>query len=294
MTTAPEMTTLPVATAISAAAARLEAAGVESAQHDAEELAAHLLGLRRGGLALVEGLELDAAAAYELLVARRERREPLQHITGVAGFRYLDIAVGPGALVPRPETELVAGAAIDAARLVVGHPALVVDLGTGTGAIALAVASEVPGAVVHAVDVDPAALVWAARNVAATGCSVALHQSAAAEALPELDGTVDVVVSNPPYLPAGTTIGAEVEHDPAVALWGGPDGLTVVREVVAAAERLLRPGGVLVLEHDASHGEAVRLLLAESPSWTDERTHRDLTGRDRFVVATHVTAGRTP
>jgi release factor glutamine methyltransferase len=278
------VTKIQLSAAVAAATSRLAAAGVDSARHDAQELAAHLLGIRPGALFEVDSID---AASYEALVARRESREPLQHITGVTGFRYLDLLVGPGALVPRPETELVAGAAIDFAREVPSP--LVVDLGTGTGAIALAVASEVAGSVVYGVEPDSAALAWADRNVEATGHLVLLHQSTAHRALPELDGTVDVVVGNPPYLPDSTEIGAEVSRDPAIALWGGPDGLVVLREFVDAAARLLRPGGALVLEHDERHAMAVRSLLAESPYWTGELIHRDLTGRERFV-----TARRTP
>jgi release factor glutamine methyltransferase len=274
--------------AIAAAAERLAAAGVGSPRHDAEELAAHVLGIRRGGLPGVDAID---AVAYEELVSRRARREPLQHLTGVTGFRYLELLVGPGALVPRPETELVAGAAVAFARSVqvAGRTPIVVDLGIGTGAIALAVASEVPGSVVYGVDPDPAALVWAARNVDATGHQVSLHRSTAAEALRHLDGSVDVVVSNPPYLPDGTEVAAEVGHDPAAALWGGPDGLTVLREVIDAAARLLCPGGALVVEHDERHAAEVISLLATSTSWTGELSHLDLTGRRRFV-----TARRTP
>ena len=272
----------PLAAAVAQATARLAAAGVDSPRHDAEELAAHLLGVRRSALRLHDTIDLEG---YEAVVARREQREPLQHITGVAGFRYLDLLVGPGALVPRPETELVAGHAIDFARAVEGHPPVVVDLGTGSGAIAFAVASEVVGSVVHAVEPDPAALAWAARNADACGHVVHLHLASAADALPELDGTVDVVVSNPPYLPHGTAVGDEVRHDPALALWGGPEGLDVIREVVEAGARLLGPGGALVVEHDVRHSSAVRSLLAESACWTEVVTHRDLTGRDRFVSA---------
>jgi release factor glutamine methyltransferase len=282
--TAPGSTVTALSAAVGAAAARLAVAGVASPRHDAEELAAHLLGIRRSALLTVDSID---AAAYEALVARREQREPLQHLTGVAGFRYLELQVGPGALVPRPETELVAGEAIAFALAVraQGRPPVVVDLGTGTGAIALAVASEVPGSVVHAVEPDPAALAWAARNVEATGHPVTLHQSTAADALPELDGRVDVVVSNPPYLPEGTEVAAEVGHDPQLALWGGPDGLRVIREVIAAAGRLLRPGGALVVEHDQRHAAEVLSLLVLSTSWTGELTHLDLTGRQRFATA---------
>jgi release factor glutamine methyltransferase len=271
--------------ALGAATERLAAAGVGSPRHDAEELAAHLLGVRRGALSTLETLD---TAAYEALVVRRAAREPLQHITGVAGFRYLDLLVGPGALVPRPETELVAGEAIAIAREVEGRAPVVVDLGTGTGAIALAVAAEVAGAVVHAVEPDPAALAWAARNVEATGHVVHLHAASAADALRELDGTVDVVVSNPPYLPDGSWVDAEVRHDPAVALWGGPDGLDVIREVVGAAARLLRSGGALVVEHDDRHAAAVLSLLGQSSDWIAVLGHRDLTARERFVTARRI------
>jgi release factor glutamine methyltransferase len=257
----------------------LAAAGVDSPRYDAEELAAHVLGIRRSSLL---SAELMDGEAYEAVLARRERREPLQHITGVTGFRYLELLTSPAALVPRPETELVAGAAIEAAREVRERPAVVVDLGTGSGAIALAVADEVRGAVVHGIDPDPAALALAARNVAATGYEVSLHLARAADALPDLDGAVDVVVSNPPYLPDATPVAEEVSYDPALALWGGPDGL---REVVNAAARLLRPGGALVMEHDERHAGTVRSCLADSPDWTGELTHRDLTGRERFVTA---------
>ncbi|BEP11814.1 peptide chain release factor N(5)-glutamine methyltransferase [Acidothermaceae bacterium B102] len=276
------LTTRSLSAAIADAAQRLAAAGVDSPRHDAEELAAHLLGVRRGELRTRDTIDLPS---YEALVDRRALREPLQHLTGVAGFRYLDLLVGPGALVPRPETELVAGEAIAFARAVEGHRPLIVDLGTGSGAIALAVASEVPGSVVHAVEPDPAALAWASRNADATGHVIHLHLVSAADALPALDGTVDVVVSNPPYLPDGSWVADEVRHDPALALWGGPDGLDVVREVVMAGERLLRPGGALVVEHGERHSAEVRSLLAAARGWTDALTHRDLTGRDRFVTA---------
>jgi release factor glutamine methyltransferase len=277
----------PLAEALAAATARLADAGIDSPRHDAEELAGHVLGVRRGDLAvtsMTSTLSTLDGVAYDELVARRAGREPLQHLTGVAGFRYLDLLVGPGALVPRPETELVAGAAVEATRAVVGHPPVVVDLGTGTGAIALAVASEVPGSVVHAVEPSADALAWAERNVVATGIPVTLHATAAAEALPELTGQVDVVVSNPPYLPDGTEVGPEVAYDPQVALWGGPDGLDIVREVLAAAARLLRPGGTVVVEHDVRHASAVLSLLSP-PLWSGGQTFRDLTGRDRYATA---------
>jgi release factor glutamine methyltransferase len=271
--------------AIAEATRRLAAAGVASPRHDAEQLAAHVLGVSRVGL--LQHDEIDSEP-YERLVDRRVRREPLQHIVGWAAFRHVEVAVGPGVFVPRPETEVVAGWAIDRARDVAAagrHP-VVVDLCTGSGAIALAVADEVPEAVVHAVELSPAALAWTARNLA--GSRVVLHEGDAVAALPELDGTVDVVVSNPPYIPDdGLVRDPEVlEHDPAEALWGGgSDGLDLMRGVVGAAGRLLRAGGWLVVEHADVQGESVPALVAAGGRWADVMDHHDLAGRDRFCTA---------
>lgn len=273
--------------ALAQAAARLAAAGVPSPRHDAEALAAHLLGVPRGHLVAVR--EVDATA-LDALVGRRAAREPLQHIVGTAAFRHVEVAVGPGVFVPRPETEVVAGWAIDRAREVAasGRVPLVVDLCTGSGAIALAVADEVPTARVHAVELSEAAARWAAGNLAGVGERVTLHRADVADALPELDGRVDVVVANPPYVPPGATIrDPEVRaHDPGLALWGsGPDGLDVVRAVVRTAARLLRPGGWLVVEHADVQGESVPALVADHPGWAEVADHRDLAGRDRFCTA---------
>lgn len=264
------------------AVAVLAEAGVPSPRVDAELLAVDGLGVPR--------IELRRAAdpgpAYWGLVDRRARREPLQHLLGRAWFRHLEVAVGPGVFVPRPETEAVTEAAVaEAARRVAeGHVPVVVDLGTGTGVIALSVAHEVPGALVHAVELDEAAYAWAERNVA--GSRVHLHRGDLARCLPELDGRVDVVVSNPPYIPPdGVPVDPEVrDHDPAQALYGsGPDGLGEVRSVVATAARLLVPGGLLVVEHADRQAESVCGLLGRA--WDDVCRHRDLTGRPRFVTA---------
>ena len=269
----------PLCADIATAAARLHAAGVPSPEHDARELAACSLGLARAQL-------WRAAAVGPIFwsyVARRERREPLQHITGRAHFRTVTLAVGPGVFVPRPETELVAQAAIDAAAPL-AKP-VVVDLCTGSGAIALAVAAEVPHARVHAVELDPAAYAWAQRNC--TGSSIDLRHGDAAEAFSDLDGCVDVVVSNPPYIPWDSQpLDPEVrEHDPAVALWSGEDGLDTVRAVQRTARRLLRTGGTLVVEHADVQGEAVPALLRAASGWRQVADHADLTGRPRFTTA---------
>ncbi|MPV38973.1 peptide chain release factor N(5)-glutamine methyltransferase [Georgenia subflava] len=261
-------------------------AGVPSPAVDARLLAEHLLG---GPLVLAPAVDTELLARYAELVRRRGRREPLQHITGTMAFRHLVLHAAPGAFVSRPETEVVAGVAVDAAGAVAagGRIPVVVDLCTGSGAIALAVATEVPGSVVHAVELSDAALAVARRNVADLAPDVHLVAGDAATALPELDGTVDVVVSNPPYIPPDAVpVDVEVrEHDPDVALYGGgPDGLTVPRAVVATAARLLRPGGVLVMEHAEVQSAAVREIV-RAAGLGQVTTGVDLTGRDRYVSA---------
>ena len=266
---------------IRAAADRLAAAGVASPRHDAEELAGHVLGLSRTGLLLLERLPPSAAERYAELVEQRAARVPLQHLTGVAGFRRLELAVGPGVFVPRPETEVLVEWALS--RL--GRGALVVDLCAGSGAVALAIADEAPGVTVHAVELEEHALAWAQRNVEATGLPVTLHRGDVADPsmLAALDGTVDLVTANPPYIPLGASVEREVvEHDPPAALWGGSDGLAVVRAVERAAARLLRPGGLVAVEHAEAQRESVPAVFAR---WDDVEDHPDLVGRPRFTTA---------
>ena len=276
---------------IAIATARLAEAGVESPRTDAEIIAAQLHGVPRGQLHLVPDTGFDPRFWDD--VARREAREPLQHITGVAHFRYLELAVGPGVFVPRPETEVMTGWAIEQlAAMDVAEP-VVADLGTGSGAIALSIALEVPRALVHAVEADPLASSWAERNVASvaraaahTAGRVTLHRGDFASALADLDGRVDLVVSNPPYIPAGAWVPPEVgEYDPATALWGGVDGMDAVRVVEVTAARLLRRAGLVAVEHGAQQGAAVYWVFADA-GWPDPRNHTDLAGRDRFVTAT--------
>lgn len=292
----------PLAAALREAERVLAAAGIGSARVDAELLAAHLLceesgrDVGRGEVQTAALLGHAAPDGYAGLVARRARREPLQHLTGRAPFRTVELAVGPGVFVPRPETEQVAEHAVREARDVVRRDgaALVVDLCTGSGAIAVAVAVEVPGAVVHAVELDAAAHGWAARNVAALAPAVHLHRGDARTALRTLDGTVDVVVSNPPYVPPGAVpVDPEVaHHDPAVALYGlGADGLEVPRGIVAAAARLLRPGGLLVMEHAEVQDEAARRTVEATGAFVDVATATDLTGRARMVCARRADRG---
>lgn len=269
----------------------LEGAGVPQARVDVELLVGHVLGLSRGGVqakaATDSGLSAEDAVSIAGLVERRAAREPLQHITGSAPFRSLQLAVGPGVFVPRPETEQVAQFAIDALAASASPRPIGVDLGTGSGAIALAMATEVPHAQVYGVEVSPRAFVWTKQNFRAVGGENA-HALFIdlADALPELDGTVDVVISNPPYIPLGA-IPRDPEvrlHDPEIALYGGVDGLDVVRQVSATARRLLHPGGTLVLEHGEAQAASIAALLTED-GWRAISHHRDLTGRDRATTA---------
>jgi release factor glutamine methyltransferase len=269
-----------MSTVLAAAAARLADAGVPSPRFDAEELAAFSLGIDRRDLWRHD----DVGPQFPAYVRRRAGREPLQHITGRAYFRHVTLAVGPGVFVPRPETEVVAEAAIEAAGR--RSAPVVVDLCTGSGAIALAVADEVPAAQVHAVEADAAAYAWAERNCA--GSRVDLRLGDMGDAFADLDGGVDVVVSNPPYIPVGAQVrDPEVaEHDPALALWAGEDGLDAVRVVERVAARLLRPGGVVVVEHADLQGASAPAVFAATGRWTGVRDHQDLAGRDRYLTAT--------
>ena len=263
---------------------RLRDAGVASPEHDAAELLAHVLGTTRSRLPLVDVVPADRAATYDALVARRASREPLQHLTGLTHFRHVELEVGPGVFVPRPETELLAGWAIEQALLV--ESPVVVDLCTGSGAVAKAIADEVPGARVHAVELDEPAHAWAERNLAGTG--VDLRRGDMADAFDDLAGTVDVVVCNPPYIPldAWESVAAEArDHDPHLALFSGDDGLDAMRVLERRAALLLRPGGVVGAEHADLQGESAPAVFTTAGRWTEVRDHQDLAGRARFLTA---------
>ncbi|GAA4804818.1 peptide chain release factor N(5)-glutamine methyltransferase [Actinomycetospora chlora] len=259
---------------------RLAAAGVASPRVDAELLVAHALGVPRGRLLLADPPDAEQARVLEDLVARRAAREPLQHLVGTAVLGPVEVAVGPGVFVPRPETETLLELALG---LLHGRERpVVVDLCTGTGALALAIAHARPDATVHAVDADPGALVWARRNTAGTGVTVHEADVTVPGVLAGLDGTVDVVTCNPPYVPEGTAVPPEVVADPHVAVFAGADGLDVVRPVATLAHRLLRGGGAVALEHDESHPAAVRDVLAAA-GFTGVATVTDLAGRPRVT-----------
>ena len=216
----------------------LSRAGVPSPEADAELLIGHVLGMSRGAVQAraITGatLGMEDILAISDAVGRRAAREPLQHITGLAAFRSIELAVGPGVFVPRPETETVVQFAIDALKAVPSERPIGVDLGTGSGAIALAMATEVPHAQVYGVEVSPQAFVWTKQNFRRVDAPNArLVFIDLVDAVPELDGRVSVVVSNPPYIPA-QAIPRDPEvrlFDPEHALYGGEDGLDVVRNV---------------------------------------------------------------
>jgi release factor glutamine methyltransferase len=269
---------------------RLAQAGVASPEYDAAELIAHVLGLARTQWRVLEasGREpaLTDAQAQRLdsLVGRRIAREPLQHLTGVAGFRYVELQVGPGVFVPRPETELLAGWAVERCNHI--EKPTVVDLCTGSGAIAKAIVDEASHARVYAVELGGPAHDWAARNLAGTG--VHLVHGDMADTLPELDGTVDIVTCNPPYipLPAWESVAVEArDHDPELALFAGHDGLAAIRVVEARATTLLKRGGVIGVEHADAQGESAPEVFVATGRWENVRDHRDLAGRPRFLTA---------
>ena len=264
------------------AEAQLAEAGVASPRVDAELLLSHVTGVPRSLLLVAARPNELQHRSFTELVEARARRVPLQHLTGSAAFRFVDLEVGPGVFVPRPETEVLAGWAVEQAALV--ETPVVVDLCTGSGAIALSILHEVPGAVVHAVELDEPAFGWAQRNLAGTGVDLRLGD--AADAFADLDGQVDVVVSNPPYIPldAWESVAPEVrDHDPALALWSGDDGLDAMRMIESSAWRLLKPGGVVGVEHADAQGESAPAVFAAR--WSDVRDQPDLAGRPRFVTA---------
>ena len=287
--TPPEVPT--VTTMLRRAVEQLDRAGVPSPDVDAELLIGFVLGMSRGEVQAkaITGTTVSTseAAAITALMERRASREPLQHITGRAPFRSLELAVGPGVFVPRPETEQVAQFAIDALRAAAGREPIGVDLGTGSGAIALALATEVPHAMVYGVENSPEAFLWTRQNFRESGTDNARAIFVdLASALPELDGTVAVVISNPPYIPLGA-IPRDPEvrlFDPEHALYGGEDGLDVVRQVSRTARRLLHPGGTLVLEHGELQAAAIAAILA-ADGWRAIATHPDFLGRDRSTTA---------
>jgi release factor glutamine methyltransferase len=280
----------PLRLAVLEAQRILTEAGVASPRVDAELLAAHVLGVQRGRLSMVPLVDPPVVDTLRELVSRRAARVPLQHLTGTAALGAIEVAVGPGVFIPRPETEVLLAWGLAALENV--QRPLVVDLCTGSGALALAVAHARPDAQVHAVELQPAALSWARHNAdaraAAGDTPVVLYAGDVAEpgVLGALDGMADLVLCNPPYVPRTAVVTPEVAlHDPPTAVFAGDDGLAVIPDVVRTGTRLLREGGNIAIEHDDSHAEAVPALLAARRVLTDVADHVDLNGRPRFATA---------
>lgn len=280
-----------LADALEKASAAFASAGIETHEIDAQLLAAHVLGSNRGSVQsdLIIGRELadSQLQEFEALVAKRAERIPLQHLTGKGYFRNLELKVGKGVFIPRPETESVVELAIGALRAVPGEP-IAVDLCSGSGAIAISLATEVPNSRVYAWELNPDSEVFIRENISAYGNVVELTMGDIANDIcfEALTAKVSVVVSNPPYIPLDA-IPRDIEvreHDPALALYGGEDGMDVMRVVSRRALQLLAPGGFLVVEH-ADNQAAVVADLLRGDGWKQVRSHKDLSGRDRAVSA---------
>lgn len=267
--------------AIETATATLGAAGIDSARYDAEELAAHVAGTERGRLPLLDAPSDDFFDRYHEAIAARAGRVPLQHLLGTVAFGPVTLHIGPGVFIPRPETETVLEWAM---AQPVGEAPVIVDVCTGSGALAAALSRHWPAARVVGIDDSETALGYARRNCGRAELICA--DVTCSRLLPELDGKADLVVANPPYLPDGTVLGPEVaRHDPGHALFGGPDGMAVVVAAAAAAGRWLRPGGRFAVEHDDTRA-CLTVERVDATGLFDEVTvRRDLAGRARFVTA---------
>lgn len=283
------------------AAVQLREAGIETPEHDAKLLLAEAAGveLRDVDKALLMGEELGTAeqlARFQSMLARRVKREPLQYITGHAPFRYLDLKVGPGVFIPRPETETVVQAGLDwLTEHGMIHPR-VVDLCAGSGAIGLSVVSEVPGSQVWAVELSPNTAEWTNKNLAetakrypsiASNYQLEIADATSLATLAQLDGTIDIVITNPPYVPESDVPEQPEVRDwePELALYGGSmDGTLIPERIIERAYRLLKPGGALVMEHDVTQGDRL-VAYAKAAGFTTASTGRDWTGRDRYLFA---------
>jgi len=269
--------------AIDEATRVLTEASVTSPRVDAEELAAHVARTDRGQLALLDIVGDDFFSRYADLIAARAKRIPLQHLTGTAAFGPLNLDVGPGVFIPRPETEALLEWA--AAQQLPPEP-LIVDLCSGSGALAAALARHEPAARVIGVDISADAMAYAHRNTAGTSVELRVGDVCDPGLFDDLDGLVDLVVANPPYLPDGVELEPEVaEYDPPQALFGGPDGTSFVPAISALAGRWLVCGGLLAIEHDDTASAVVVALLRRTSLFENVVAHTDFAGRPRFVTA---------
>jgi release factor glutamine methyltransferase len=269
--------------AIESATTLLADAGIDSARYEAEELAAHLTGTERGRLPLIDSPDDTFFDRYHAAIAARSRRVPLQHITGTAAFGPLRLLVGPGVFIPRPETEAILEWAT--AQHLPEAP-VIVDLCTGSGALAIALAQHWPEARLLGIDDSDAALEYARKNSAGTKVELLHADVTKPGLLTDLDGQVDLVVANPPYVPDGAPVEPEVSHyDPSHAVFGGTDGMTVINAIVRLAGRWLRPGGFFAVEHDDTTSSLTCELISGTELFDDVVARTDLTGRPRFVTA---------
>lgn len=268
---------------------KLSFAGVISPSVDAELLACFVLGIERSELTMLsvrsEAFDENKIDSYLLAVERREKREPLQHITGLAPFRQLELEVGPGVFIPRPETEQLVELAITHMENL--ENPVVVDLCSGSGAIAIAIATEVKNSMVYSVELSEQAFRFLKRNYRKYELDInnSTNQDLA-EAFEELESQVDLVIANPPYIPdSAIPIDLEVQlHEPRLALYAGADGLDVIRRISARALYLLRPSGLLLIEHADSQALAISELLLTN-GWIDIVSSQDLAGKDRMISA---------
>ena len=274
---------------LSESSSKLKEAGVISATVDAELITCFCLGISRSELSLMvatnQEFPQESLDKFQVALARRVARQPLQHITGTAPFRHLELKVGPGVFTPRPETEQVVGFAME--KITNFQSPLIVDLCSGSGAIAISLATEIPESKVFAVEKSEEAFGYLLQNAASYGLSkVNLRNEDLQNSLSELDGKVDLVISNPPYIPNDAIpIDLEVQlHEPSMSLYGGVDGLDVIRQISIRAKKLLKSGGLLVLEHADSQSNAIgKLLLAGG--WLEIEARADLAGKERMISA---------
>jgi release factor glutamine methyltransferase len=277
--------------ALKDATERLTRSGVASPQVDAELLLAHVTGVSRGEvLAWVHtdrSLTADQVVDWDRLLARREKREPLQHLTGTAAFMSFEVSVGPGVFVPRPETQALVEAAIDQAlAMAVGEEGVrILDLCSGSGVVAISLARAIPHANVSAVEASPEALAYLERNVENLAPNIRVVALSVAECVEEFGGSAfDMILANPPYVPVSEVPNdPEVAtYDPAMALFGGADGLDIVHHIQALVNSHLRPGGYLAIEHSNLQGDAVRAIM-NSAGMRSVSTEKDFAERERFT-----------
>ncbi|MFT4186690.1 MAG: peptide chain release factor N(5)-glutamine methyltransferase [Micrococcaceae bacterium] len=264
----------------------LNEAGVQSPKVDAELLLCYVLNCTRNELQLklIMGTNMVLAQQqkFQDLLVQRANNIPVQHLTGKAPFRYLELLVGAGVFIPRPETELLVEIAMSHFKA----DSMVVDLCAGSGAIAASIATEIPNTEVYAVELSKKALPYLIENT--KNLTVNVVQGDFNTALPDLGSRVDVLLSNPPYVPE-TDVPKTVEvakFDPQLALYGGnPDGTKIPKQVIKRAEFLLKPGGFFAMEHAETQQDYLTELLVGSGNWKKVEKHNDLTGRPRFVSA---------